>query len=538
MNRNTSARLFASAKARIVAVTVVALLFAPPCCIGESAEEATSDAQPEKTEVQLTLEECLRRTLQANLSLSAQALSIGIAQQGVISAQAPFDSQLSLDLLYEKTRSQREDTRSDRRRADLSWSKRIRTGQVFRVTHNASRFNRDLEVPISPFYDLDWTFSAVQPLARGAGRTTNMAPVWIARNQQQRSVLTTEEVVMNLLSVVEGAYLDLMFAVRFLDVQQSGLKLAKELLAKHEEHVRIGKLPERSIEIQQAKATIATREEGVIIALNDIAKSEDSIRRLMNLPVRYEQDRPPLVPANEPLIDINIPTVGESLSFTFAHRPQVRALKLDLDSAALELAAARNNRLPNVDLRADVGFAGSNGNYGTAFDVLADGRDYVWQVGLSVSYPWGNRAARSRYTQARLNYERAKILFNDFIEELRLEVINAHRNIQTDIKRMASTKAAMEQAQLQLELENELYAQEMSDSFRLLEFQDDLIAARIRHLAATIDFNRSYYNLLRVEGRGIRNEQFDLTDIAEKILRQIPPYRPRSALPKDRTLTG
>jgi outer membrane protein TolC len=360
-----------------------------------------------------------------------------------------------------------------------------------------------------------------------------MAPVWIARNEEQRAVLATEEEIMNLLGRVEAAYLNLMYAIRFLDVQQSGLKLAQELLAKNEELARIGKLPQRSIEVQQAKASIATREEGVIIALSDIAKSADSLRRLMNLPVRQEEEGASLIPADEPLTELQIPPVEESLSFAIAHRPQVQSLKFVLDSATLELAAARNNRLPNVDLRADVGFAGANGNYGNAFDELSEGHDYVWQVGLSVSYPWGNRAARSQYNQARLNLERAKILLNDFLEELRLEVVNAHRNIQTNIKRMSSTKAAVEQAELQLQLENELFTQGMSNSFRLLQFQDDLIAARIRHLAATIDFNGSYYSLLRVEGRGIRNQQFDLTDIAEKILRQARPRQPKLVTDKD-----
>jgi outer membrane protein len=503
------------------------------CPLSVSAGEVAPDAKQSQANLELTLEQCLRGALEANLSLSAQALTISIAGQGVISAESAFDSQLGLDLLYEKTRSAREDTRSDRRRADLSWSKKIRSGQVFSVTHNASRSNSDLDVPISPFYDLDWTFSAVQPLARGAGRTVNMAPVWIARNEERQSVLVTEEAIMDLLEGVESAYLNLLYAVRFLDVQQSGLSLAKELLSKNEELARIGKLPERSIEVQQAKTTIASREEGVIIALSDIAKAEDAVRRLMNLPVRYERDSTPLVPADTPLTDLTIPPVEESLAFALAHRPQLQSLKLDLDSAALELSAARNNRLPNVDLRADVGFSGANGNYSSAFDELAEGRDYVWQVGLSVSYPLGNRAAQSRYNQARLNYERAKILLNDFIEELRLETVNAHRNVQTDVQRMSSTKAAAEQAELQLELENELYAQGMSDSFRILQFQDDLIAAKIRHLAATTDFNRSYYNLLRVEGRAIRNEQFDLTDITDKILRQVRPQRRKLVSDRD-----
>lgn len=532
MNKISFSRMFALANARIAAaMAAVALTFSVAPWL--RAEGDSADAEAKEVVARLSLEQCLRRTLEANLSLSAQALTIGIAEQAVVSADAVFDSQLGLDLLYEKTRSQREDVDSDRRRADLSWSKKVRTGQVFRIAHDASRSSSEQDVPLPPFYNLDWTFSAVQPLARGAGRMVNMAPVWIAQNEEQRAVLATEEEIMDLLGRVEAAYLNLMYAIRFLDVQQSGLKLARELLAKNEELARIGKLPQRSIEVQQAKASIATREEGVIISLNDIAKSEDLLRRLMNLPVQQEERGAALIPGEEPFTEIEISPVEESLAFAIAHRPQVQSLTFVLDSAALELGVARNNRLPNVDLRADVGFAGANGSYGNAFDELSDGHDYVWQVGLSVSYPWGNRAARSRYNQAKLNYQRARILLNDFLEELRLEVVNAHRNIETNIKRMASTKAAVEQAELQLQLENELFTQGMSNSFRLLQFQDDLIAVRIRHLAATIDFNASYYSLLRVEGRGIRNEQFDLTDIAERILRQTRPQMRKLVTDRD-----
>jgi len=524
-----------SVKAGLIGLAVVGL-FCMSFCGGRLwGEEAAEPSEPDKREVRLTLEECLRRALEENLSLLAQALTIGIAEQGVVSAQSPFDSQLGLDLLYERARSQQEGTQGDRRRADLSWSKKVGTGQVFRVAHSGSRFSRGVDVPITPFYDLEWTISAVQPLAKGAGRTANMAPVWIAENERKQAVLMTEEFIMDLVGCmdrlkrlsIEAGYLDLIYAIRFLDVQQSALKLAQELLARNEALVGLGKLPGRSVEVLEAKATIATREEGIIIALNEIAKAEDAIRRLMNLPVRFEEDRPRLVPADEPVVDLKVPKLEESLSSALANRPQVQALKLYLDSNRVELAAAKNNRLPEVDLRADLGLAGSNTDYGSSFEELSEGRDYVWQVGISVSIPWGNRAARSRYARAKLNYQKARIVYSDFLEELRLDVINAHRDIDRDIKRMASTKAAMEQTELQLQAENELLEQGMSSSFRILEFQDDLIQARIRHLAATIDFNRSYFKLLRVEGRAIRNERFDLTDVVEKILRQVDPSRRR-----------
>jgi len=484
-----------------------------------------------KKEIRLTLEECLRSALKNNLSLLAEALNVRIAEQGIVSAKAVFDSQLGLNLLYEESRSKEEETRGDRRRADLSWSKRIPTGQLLRVTHSQSRFSQDADVPVSPFYDLEWTVSAIQPLAKGAGRKANMAPVWIAANERKRAILLTEEFIMDLLAHVEGAYLDLVYGIRYLDVQESGLKLARELLAKNEELVRLGKLPGRSIEVLEAKASVAAREEGIIIALNGIAKAQDAVRRLLNLPVQFEEGRPGLVPADEPMVDLKPTKVEESLSFALSHRPQVQALKLDLDSARLELAAARNNRLPEVDLRADLGLAGSHPEYGPSFEELAEGRDYVWQVGLSVSVPLGNRAARSRHERAKLSYQKGKTLLRDFLEELRLDVVNAHRDIDRDMKRIASTRAAVEQAELQLQAENERYTQGMSNSFRILEFQDDLIAARIRHLAATIDLNRSYFNLLRVEGRAIRNELFDLTDIVETI---VPRLRssPRKTLPE------
>ncbi len=520
---------FIKLKTSCVAVTIVAILFHCSLSPALRAEEAAVGEQLTKPELRLTLEECLRRALEKNLSLSAQTLDIGIAEQGVVAAQAPFDSQLGLDLLHEETRGQEETTASDRRRAEVSWSKKIRTGQVFRVTHTASRLNRELDVPLSPFYDLDWTLSAVQPLAKGAGRTANMAPVWIAENQQERTFLAIEETVMNLLLTVEAAYLDLIYAIRFLDVQQSGLTLAKELLSKNEELVRLGKLPGKSIEVLEAKASIATREEGVIISLNEIAKAEDAVRRLMNVPVAPEEGRARLFPADEPLVDLKVPKVEESLAFALAHRPQYRALRLEQDNVRLELAAAKNNRLPEIGLRADVGFAGSNDDYVSSFDELAEGRDYVWQAGLSVIVPWGNRAARSRYAQAKLNYEKTRTLLNDFVEKLKLDVINAHRDIDRDVKRMASTRASVDQSELQLQTENDRYAQGMSNSFRILEFQDDLIEAKIRHLAATIDFNRSYFNLLRVEGRSVRNDRFDLTDLVQGILRRWRPPRTRTS---------
>ena len=75
---------------------------------------------------------------------------------------------------------------------------------------------------------------------------------------------------------VRNAYYDLMYAIGNLNVQRQSLELARQSLKDNRARVEIGTMA--PLDIVQAEAEVATREESVILAEAAIDRAQDAVR--------------------------------------------------------------------------------------------------------------------------------------------------------------------------------------------------------------------------------------------------------------------
>ena len=125
--------------------------------------------------------------------------------------------------------------------------------------------------------------------------------------------------------------------------------------------------------------------------------------------------------------------------------------------------------------------------------------DYrLWQFGINLSYPLGNRAAKSRLAAKRLEVTQLLLDIKDLERKIVVEVREAHRQIQTDIKRVQASQVAQKLAKEKLNAEEKKFEVGLSTSFNVLEFQEDLAEQQSKAIKAIIDYNNSR-NLLNQE---------------------------------------
>ncbi len=100
---------------------------------------------------------------------------------------------------------------------------------------------------------------------------------------------------------VKSAYYDMMYAVGNLNVQRQSLELAQQSLKDNRARVEIGTMA--PIDIVQAEAEVAQREESLILAEAAISRAEDRLRALVFNPsapdfwqLRIEPTEPVRVP--------------------------------------------------------------------------------------------------------------------------------------------------------------------------------------------------------------------------------------------------
>jgi outer membrane protein TolC len=205
-------------------------------------------------------------------------------------------------------------------------------------------------------------------------------------------------------------------------------------------------------------------------------------------------DTPPFVP----IVDTS---VEEKVEFALQHRPDVVQAQLRVASQEIARNAARNQRLPQVDLGGTASVSGFGGDLGSSTSDIGSTDGYNWAFSLTFSYPLGNRAANNALQQQNLLLKQALIDQRKVQQTVSRDIFQTVRNLETASKSVEVTRAATVLARTQLEAEQEKFRLGLSTSFNVLQFQNQLTSARSNEIRALSDYNEALGRLDQVTGK-------------------------------------
>jgi outer membrane protein TolC len=315
---------------------------------------------------------------------------------------------------------------------------------------------------------------------------------------------------MGVVSRVQQLYWDLVFRLQELEVRRLSLKLAQDLLEQTRIQVTVGTLPQLSI--LEAEAGVAAREEAVILGDNEVHTVEDLIKETLNLFERDREGERSIIPTTTPLFIVEETNLATALQVAYEHRPDYRQARLEIESRTLNERFTRNQLFPTLDLQGRIGLNGLDRQADDALNDFTSGDMVFYQIGLAFRYPLGNQAAKSRFLRARLEVEQGKALLQRLEERILVEVREAVRNVETNIKRVSVTRGAQELARKKLEAEQKKLAVGLSTVREILRFQDDLSRAQSSEIRALTDYNTSQANLDRAKGTTLERLDISIGD--------------------------
>jgi outer membrane protein len=297
------------------------------------------------------------------------------------------------------------------------------------------------------------------------------------------------------IATVEQTFWELVFANENLKVGQSALKAAEELLAGNRAKAKAGVMA--VVEVLQAEAGVASRVEQILIAEKAIQDQEDQVRRLLN-PNEQELRRDlRLLPLDQPVQALEAISLEEAIDIAIERRPEVLQANKNIETSDLNTKFAKNQLLPSLAAQGTVGLAGLGGGVNDMVERNFGGNFYNYGGGLVLSYPLGNRAAWSQYNKRQLEARNAKASLQSVRQQIIVGVKEAVRRVQTDFRRIETTRSARILAEKQLQAEQERFKVGLSTTIFVLQFQRDLAIARGNELRAIVDYNKSLSNLSR-----------------------------------------
>lgn len=472
----------------------------------------------------LTLNQAIEMALDNNLNVVVSRLGTQAQVEGLLSARGVYKPTLAMNISNSASVSPAnnqligaETLDTDRAIYNLSWQQLLPTGASYQVQFNNSRQGTNSAFSsFNPLFNSGLFAQASQPLLQNFGLDPAKRQILVAQNTERVSRYQFQTQVLDTVFDVENAYWDLVFSIRDLEVAEQSLQLAKDLLRNNQIQVDVGTMA--PIDVLEAEAEVAGREEGVLLAEQAVFQNEDILKSLINDPQSAEFWEVRFAPTDEPTLADVVIDVDDSVRIALQRRPELSSSRVELDTRDHNVRFTKNQKMPQVDVVGSFavnglggneilrqGFAGAalqvvEGGYSDAVSQVFGGDFRDWSVGLNVSYPLGTSASDAAHAQAQVQYRQQRAFIDATEISVAREVRLTARQVDTNRRRIDATRVARELAARRLDAEEKKFEVGMSTSFFIVQAQRDLAQAAANELRAIIDYNKAITAFERAQG--------------------------------------
>lgn len=368
----------------------------------------------------------------------------------------------------------------------------------------------DIQRPSGRDSDADgsMSISVTQPLLRNFLIDGARYQILFDKNIYKVSEQRLQQQFITVLTAVEQAYYDLIFARENVKVQQSGLELAQRLFQENRRRVEIGKMA--PLDEKQAESQVAARQTDLTTAQRTYGTAQNNLKKLLTsnyLTVHNEIFEPTDALLAMPYhIDLQ-----ESWNKGMAMRPDILEGRLNLERQGITLKYYKNQMLPQLDLTGSYGYGASGSReFSDAFDALRRANQPNYGVGAIFSIPLQNKAARSRYKQGKLENDQLLLAQKKLEENALVQIDEAAGQVRATYNQVQSTRQARIYAEAALDAEQKKLEAGKSTSFVVLQLQRDLTFARSEEIRALAEYNKAQAALAQQEGATLQRAKINL----------------------------
>ncbi|MCL4179345.1 MAG: TolC family protein [Verrucomicrobia bacterium] len=369
----------------------------------------------------------------------------------------------------------------------------------------------------------------VQPLLRNGGVAVTMAGIRLAAVASDVAYQEYRRQVMQVVSRAESFYWQLYFAQEQLRFFDESVAVAENLLNNNRARLRLGNASE--LDVLEAEAGLALRRS------------------------KQAEARQKLVEISNSLIGLCSSTVIETnLLLRATDHPEVRKLELGMypawrDAIALNpdylaqrrriagemirKAYARNQRLPQLNLKTSVGYYGLSDSPHDSLDDLQTGDWPAWTLGAELRVPMGaGSKARYEYDQALIRQKQAELQLQDLETQIVNALDTAMRNVASTIQNVGNYRKVAEFYQNLFETQQRRLDLGAIDSQKLLETEEKLFEAKNTVVESLVLHERARLELELVKGTLLQARNLDLSK--SDLERRTAAVLTKNLLPEDR----
>jgi outer membrane protein len=480
----------------------------------------------------LSLADCIRQALEANIDLAIEALNPEMNSASVSEAREKYLPEFGLSSSYlnqDIPSSWGLEGPTIKTKMDyyqFGVTQRTPLGTELDLGLSTRKTDTSRSYPIvNPAYYSEFRLDLRQPLLRDFGFKANRYQSIKARHQLDASEAALKTTLLQTIYNVEEAYWNLYYAKESLEVLEMSLARSRETLRRNEEAARIG--TRSAVEVLSAETEVAGYEDRVLSARLQIEKTENRLKSLLNIPVADVAAGRAIVPSDRPEAVKRAITFEEALATALAERPEVAAADALIANAATDVGYYKNQLLPRLDLQFSLWYPGQSGvKYiylddnpitGTVIDTIIGSRGQsfkdIWKMAYNnvslyatLSLPLSNLVSRAALARARLAQDQGRLQLEKERLAIELEVTNAIKDLDASAMRIETSARYRELMEKRVQAETQRYDLGLVGSEWLFTYQRNLAQAKADEIRAVIDYKIALAALDRAMGTTIRTK--------------------------------
>ncbi len=513
----------------------------------------------------LTLFDAVKMALEHNPEIEVERINVKQAQYDLFAAHGSRDVLLSSNSYYEHkvvpigsvlAGGPNGALTTESVNYDFGAQQLLSTGGQWAAQFSNTRLNSNSQFSsINPQYNTSINIQLRQPLMRNLSIDDARRKIRIAGRRLDQSDAEFRRKAIDIVSRVQQAYWNLLFAIKDLQIRREAVYLAKTQFERNQRMVKDGMIA--AIDLVSVEVEIERRNESALTAVDALTRAENSLKQL----ILGDREAPvwgqAIVPAESLEVRAVALTLPEAIAAAFAKRPELASSSLDQEMNKVDVKYLDNQTRPQLDLIASyttTGLSGSLvnngvspftattnllldrvnllsslsglppvvpppasqvpgfliGGYGQSLHNLLANDFRTFRFGVSLSFPLRNRIAQSQLGRAVAEGQKITARRKILEQTVEAEVRNALQSVEGTRQRVEAAKASREAAQKQLESEQRRFAAGLSTTYFVLERQNNLSEAQGRELRAVTEYNKAVSELQRVMGVTLTSANVDV----------------------------
>lgn len=480
--------------------------------------------------VSMALQSAIKLAVQHNLEIASARLLPAIAQTQVTQAEAIFDAVAFVNVDLQDLDTPRPPTagaaspfgaqQTETVSLTTGIRKQLSSGGQFTVQTQVNRNEANPSFFAADggefdYYDANILLGVSQPLLRNFGTDVTRSQISLARSARRQAVQELRRVLLETVITTERIYWDLYFQQQRVRIQRALLDRTTSdweiLLRRLEAGFDVSE-----VEVSEARSFVESRQADLIRARQDLRRTSDQLKRLINdprLPISGETqiiaiDEPADLPLTFSLLD--------SVTTALRHRPELKQAIYQIDDASVQQMIADNQRLPELNLSAAIRYGGQDQSVEGAYRDLLEGGFIDYLIGVEFEVPIGNRGPEAFYQQRKIERRRAVVEYQRLAQDVLLEVKDSLRQLLAAYELIGATRSARLAAAdnvRALDAQTEAGAALTPDFVNLrLQAQQRLALNELEEVRALADYNTNIARLYQVMGTLLERNNIEFED--------------------------